>query len=162
MQSSSRYALIVIVVCMIGIGLYYKTAAPQLSPQQQILRQIVTALNGANSGQEDTVLSVIAPDYLDSSGHDKDYVRAGLARVFSYAHHPHYTVTQPLITVTGDTATTDFTVQVTDPATNYIYLTRAVHVVWRRERTHVWLVIPTTIWLATSSDANFDLYELGQ
>jgi hypothetical protein len=152
MQPSTRYAVVAIVICLIGLGLYSVATKPQPPDQQLITEQIVAALDGANAGSAQEVLSVVSDKYKDTAGNTKDDIRVRLIQAFSHTAEYHFRVTTPVVVVTGDTASSDSTLIVNDRGNGSEVMSRQVHIQWVREHGRKWLVVPISIWRVSSTD----------
>ena len=156
MQRSTRISLVVIAVCIIGLVLYFALNRPKPSDSALIAQQIDTAVSGANLGSPGKILDVVSPNYKDPAGHDKDDLHFVLVRALTSRNDLNFALSNLVINVDGNEATTEADLLVTDRQTKDPIAQRHLNIQWQREPSRKWLIFPDTVWQVTSSDADFD------
>jgi len=152
MKPSTRFGIVAIIVCIVGIGLTYELNKPGPPASELINQQLVTAVTAANAGSAQQLMSVISDNYKDSGGETRGEVGAIVTKGFQEDHDLRFRISTPQIAVTGDKASSDFVLSMLDASSGTERANRSVHVDWQRERANKWIFFHQDRWMAVSSD----------
>ena len=152
MRSSTRTALIVLIVCAAALAIWFARPS-HMSDSDQINAQIQTAVRGAQRRSIGAVMSVVSTSYTDDNDMNADRLRFVLGRAYRGATNDIYvSMTQPIITVKGDTAQSDSTLTIRDAGpSGQVYYSHPVHLEWHKEKGFQYVIFPSTTWRVTKA-----------
>ena len=150
MRSSTRNALIFIVVCVAILVVWALRPRPQ-PPETAINDQLNYAVAASNEHSAGQLMAIISQDYTDNNNLNTTSLRVLLARAFNSATDAKTTTTTPVIAVDGDNATSDSTITVSGSG-GQSYFNRPVHLQWRKEKGTAWLIFPMPVWRVVHAD----------
>jgi hypothetical protein len=124
-------------------------ARPQGSDEVQVRAVILTAAAAMSEGRASNAMSVVSPDYKDSTG--MNYDRLNILARRAATNHKYWTATVRHLaeSVRGDQASVELTLAVNSEEGSNARNVQ-LGIVLRRESVSVWGVIPTQRWRVMS------------
>jgi hypothetical protein len=157
MQTQSKIVL-GIVALIVLFALLSKAFAPDTTPDDvQIDNQLSTAAAAANNKDVGKLMSIVSDNYTDSASNNRLQLNVLLRRALGNVQNLKVTVIPATITVTGNQAISQGNITITGD--NQTMFSRSVTLVWKKEETRRYLVIPDKIWRVTRSsyDGNSEM-----
>jgi hypothetical protein len=149
MQKRSKAVLTIIVFAAIALVFINILAAPALPDSVQIENQISVAIAAANDKNAAGVMSIISPSYTDAGANNLQSMRFLLQRAMTSSTALSVTSATPTITIVGDRAQSSCNVDVVmDGQTVF---NQVLDLIWRKETTHRYLIIPAETWRVVQS-----------
>ena len=151
MKPSSKILLWLALILVLVVAAVILLRQPPVPDAAQIAKQLETARAAGERHDINGVMSIISPDYHDANVPSPIQLRFLLNKV--RGSEP-VTITQslPVISVSGDTATSTSHLSVVSQADNHVLYSHDVVAQWKREDANRYLIIPTKVWRITSAD----------
>lgn len=154
MQQSSKTALALAGAFALALILFFALHKPQPSDENQITAQMDAAREAAVHHDTRGIMRVISADYKGQTAADGnvDELHLLLSRSLGKAGALDVALAAPLVSVTGDTATSRTHLSIrtrTDGATRY---DQDVTLRWHREDGTRLLVLPAKVWRIVGAD----------
>jgi hypothetical protein len=152
MRTSSRIAIVVLVCC--AVAFVVMLCRPSNVPDtQQIGDQLASAVQGANQHSIGRIMGILSSDYHDYNQMGSDGIRYALSSAMRNAPSFSVTDTQPVIDITGNTATSQSTLTIRIQGdSGPIQISRPISLRWKKEQAYRLLLFPTTVWRVISAD----------
>lgn len=157
--------IVIMVIGLLALSALYAAARNSAQPdgpdKGQIRAALVDAVNALNQGRVSAAMSVVSPDYKDSTGFSRDRLWLLARRASDNRADWSASLARVNSQVDGDTAGVDVTLRITTGRHNQVH-DYPISLTMRREDTRVWLVLPTRQWhIVTSTGLPEDMLELG-
>jgi ketosteroid isomerase-like protein len=101
-MSKPKHFILPALVLLIAVAALYHY---RLSPEARVKRAVVDGIKACENADLESVMAFFHPDFADSLGFDSEAWRALLAWSFAYYKNVDVKLIQPVIAVTGETAT---------------------------------------------------------
>ena len=151
MKSASKILLSIALLLIVIIAGLIALRQPTVDDNIQIANQLEAARAAGERHDVGGIMQIVSQKYHDPNVPSPVQLRFLLNKV--QGNEP-VSITQslPVITVTGDTATSTSHLRVVTPADNRVVYDHDVTIQWAREdSTRLW-VLPTKVWRAVSAD----------
>ena len=151
MKPSSKILLWLALILVFVVAAVLFLRQPPVSDAAQIAGQLEAARAAGERHDINGVMSVISPNYHDAYVPSPIQLRFLLNKV--RGSEP-VTITQslPVISVSGDTATSTSHLTITSQADNHVLYSHDITAQWKKEDANRYLIIPTKVWRITSAD----------
>ncbi len=151
MKPSSKILLWLALILVFVVAALIFLRQPTVSDQAQIARQLETARAAGEKHDINGVMSIISANYHDANIPSPIQLRFLLNKVQG-SEPVHIVQSLPVITVTGDTATSVSHLEVDSTAGGQALYSHDITAQWKREDANRFLIIPTKVWRITSAD----------
>lgn len=157
MKQSSKALLWLALLPALVIAFCVVLFQPPPPNQTQILTQLEAARAAGERHDVGGVMKVISEHYHDPNVPGPVQMRFVLNKYLSGAEPVQVTQSIPVVSVTGDTATSTSHLRVVSTLDNRVLYDHDVTLQWTREDGTKFLVVPTKVWRVTSADYGFSL-----
>jgi hypothetical protein len=141
--------LVVLSIAILALGALYAAATisarPDGTDEGQIRAALVDAINAMNHGHVTSAMSVVSPDYKDSTGFTRERLWLLANRAAENRKEWTAMVTQIKPRVEGNDASVSITLRVT-MASGHETHDYPITLTMRREDSRAWLLVPTRRW----------------
>jgi hypothetical protein len=151
MKPSSKILLWLALILVFIAAAFIFLRQPPVSDQVQIAQQLETARAAGERHDIGGVMSIISPTYHDANIPSPVQLRFLLNKVQG-SEPVKITQSLPVISVSGDTATSTSHLEVVSQTTNQVLYSHDITAQWKREDANRYLIIPTKVWRITSAD----------
>ena len=156
MKPSSKILLWLALILVFILAAFIFLRQPPVSDQAQIAQQLETARAAGERHDINGVMSIFSAKYHDANVPGPVQLRFLLNKVQG-SEPVHITQSLPVISVSGDTATSTSHLEVLSAADGQVLYSHDITVQWAREDANRYLIIPTKVWRVTSADyGSFD------
>ena len=145
MRTSSK-VLIAVIVAAVAILVVLSLRPKPLSPQAQITAQTDSAIAAANRHNAGGVMAIISAHYHDDNGYNTDLIHTILIRAMRGEAAQRVSLTGDMITVHGDTATSQGYLTVQDRQSGHMLYSHQITLQWQKEPARSYLIFPTDVW----------------
>ena len=151
MKPSSKILLwLALLLVFVVAAVVFLRRAP-VSDQAQIAGQLETARAAGERHDVGGVMSIVSANYHDANVPSPIQLRFLLNKVQG-SEPVRVTQSLPVISVSGDTATSTSHLEVVSSADGHVLFSHDVIAQWKREDANRFLIIPTKVWHLTSAD----------
>ena len=157
MKQSSKALLWLALLLVLVIAFCVILFQPPPPDQTQILTQLETARAAGERHDVGGVMKVISEKYHDPNVPGPVQMRFVLNHYLRGAEPVQVTQSIPVVSVTGDTATSTSHLRVVSTLDNRVLYDHDVTLQWTREDGTKFFVVPTKVWRVTSADYGFSL-----
>ena len=151
MKPSSKILLWVALLLVFVVAAFIFLRQPQVSDQAQIGQQLELARAAGERQDTRGVMSIISADYHDANVPSPVQLRFLLNKVRG-SQTVKITQSLPVISVSGDTATSTSHLEVVSQSENRTLYSHDIVAQWKREDTNRFLIIPSKTWHIVSAD----------
>lgn len=151
MKPSSKILLWLALILVFIVAAFIFLRQPPVSDQVQIAQQLETARAAGERHDVGGVMSIFSATYHDANVPSPVQLRFLLNKVQG-SEPVKITQSLPVISVSGDAATSTSHLEVVSQATNQVLYSHDITAQWKREDANRYLVIPTKVWRITSAD----------
>ena len=157
MKQSSKALLWLALLLALVIAFCVILFQPQPPDQTQILGQLEVARAAGERHDVGGVMKIVSEKYSDPNVPGPVQLRFVLNKYLRGAEPVQVTQSIPVVSVTGDTATSTSHLRVVSPSDNRVLYDHDVTLQWTREDGTKFLVVPTKVWHVTSASYGFSL-----
>ena len=151
MKPSSKILLWLALILVFIVAAFVFLRQPPVSDQAQIAQQLEAARTAGEQQNISGVMKIISPSYHDANIPSPVQLRFLLNKVRG-SQPVKITQSLPVISVSGDTATSTSHLEVVSPADGHVLFSHDIVAQWKREDTNRFLVIPSKTWHIVSAD----------
>ncbi|MGI4789643.1 MAG: hypothetical protein ACRYFS_12420 [Janthinobacterium lividum] len=151
MKSSSKVLLWIALLLVFIVAAFVSLRQPPVTDQAQIAQQLETARAAGERQDVGGVMKIISASYHDSNVPGPTQLQFLLNKVRG-SEAVKITQSLPVVTVSGDTATSISHLQIIAESTNQIVYSHDITLQWQREDANRFLIIPTKVWHVVSAD----------
>ncbi len=151
MKPSSKILLWLALILVFILAAFLFLRQPPVSDQAQIAQQLETARAAGERHDIGGVMSIFSAKYHDANVPSPVQLRFLLNKVQG-SEPVHITQSLPVISVSGDTATSTSHLEVFSAADGHVLYSHDITAQWAREDANRYLIIPTKVWRVTSAD----------
>jgi hypothetical protein len=151
MKPSSKILLWLALILVFIVAAFIFLRQPPVSDQAQIAQQLETARAAGERHDIGGVMSIVSADYHDANIPSPVQLRFLLNKVQG-SEPVKITQSLPVISVSGDAATSTSHLEVVSQTTNQVLYSHDITAQWKREDANRYLIIPTKVWRITSAD----------
>ncbi len=151
MKPSSKILLWLALILLFVVAAFLFLRQPPVSDQAQIAQQLESARAAGERQDTRGVMSIISANYHDANVPSPVQLQFLLNKVRG-SQPVKITQSLPVISVSGDTATSTSHLEVISPADGHTLYSHDIVAQWKREDANRYLIIPTKVWRITSAD----------
>ena len=151
MKPSSKILLWVALLLVFVVAALLLLRQPPVSDQAQINRQLESARAAGERHDVAGVMDIVSDHYHDAVVPSPVQLRFLLNKVQG-SEPVKINQSLPVITVTGDTATSTSHLDVVSQSDGHVLYSHDITAQWQREDANRFLIIPTKVWHITSAD----------
>ena len=151
MKPSSKVLLWLALILVFIVVALVMLRQPPVSDQAQIAQQLETARAAGERHDVGGVMSIFSSHYHDANVPSPVQLRFLLNKVQG-SEPVKITQSLPVISVTGDTATSTSHLTVTSVSSGQVLYSHDITAQWQREDANRFLIIPTKVWRVVSAD----------
>ena len=151
MKPSSKILLWLALLLFFVVAAFVFLRQPQVSDQAQIAGQLEAARAAGERHDVGGVMSIVSLKYHDANVPSPVQLRFLLNKVQG-SEPVRITQSLPVISVSGDTATSTSHLEILSQADGHVIYSHDVVAQWTREDANRFLIIPTKVWRITSAD----------
>ena len=155
MKQSSKALLWLALLLALVIAFCVVLFQPPPPDQTQILSQLEVARAAGERHDVGGIMSVVSEKYSDPNVPGPVQLRFVLNKYLRGAEPVQVTQSIPVVSVTGDTATSTSHLRVVSLGDNRVLYDHDVTMQWKREEGTRLFVVPTKVWRVTSADYGF-------
>lgn len=150
MKPSSKILLWLALILVFVVAAFVFLRQPPVSDEAQIAGQLEAARAAGERHDVGGVMAIVSQNYHDANVPSPVQLRFLLNKVQG-SEPVRITQSLPVISVSGDTATSTSHLQVVSADGRVLY-SHDVVAQWKREDANRYLIIPTKVWRITSAD----------
>lgn len=151
MKPSSKILLWLALLLIFIVAAFVFLRQPAVSDPAQIAGQLEAARAAGERHDVGGVMSIVSANYHDANVPSPVQLRFLLNKVQG-SEPVKITQSLPVISVSGDTATSTSHLAVVSSADGRVLYSHDVVAQWKREDANRFLIIPTKVWRITSAD----------
>ena len=151
MKPSSKILLWLALLLVFIVAAFVLLRQPPVSDEAQIAGQLEAARAAGERHDVGGVMGIVSASYHDANVPSPVQLRFLLNKVQG-SEPVKITQSLPVISVSGDTATSTSHLAVVSSTDGHVLYSHDVTAQWKREDANRYLVIPTKVWRITSAD----------
>ena len=151
MKPSSKILLWLALLLVFVAAAFLFLRRPPVPDAVQISQQLEAARAAGERQDIGGVMSIISPKYHDANIPSPVQLRFLLNKVRG-SQPVKITQSLPVVSVSGDTATSTSHLEITSPGDNRVLYSHDIVAQWKKEDANRYLILPTKVWRITSAD----------